>query len=607
MDMWSPALTIGKVILSISSLLNEPNFNDFLCPEVADLYKKNKYEYYKKAREFAEKYADAPPNHEFYYLEGKERIDYELNHFEEMKQKYSQKDPNKDIYITKINDIKWKAKIDREDFEIEFPDNYPYSPPNFTLKKKDYLKEEKIKSIVKKEWSSKVLINDILGYINNFLRLLDLKKSHNKVNENEYLNRKEKTDDLKVINLINLLLKEKCKNNALEEKSQESEKKLKENSLSKGQINQEKKKFEQEIYHLALTDDNKSYFQNEVIENIESEIKSLSFDDLFKIINSQIGLINLGNTCYINSPIQILLHCSIFMEKLLINIKYTSKKTQFTNNFLYVCQKMKNADQAVNIKEFKELIGKKYEIFLGERQNDSQEFLRKLLENISLELNGVENPIPWKDLSNSFSKPKLLRFQLFYEYSRGREKSIITDLFYSIICTTLTCECNYECYPFQELLDIPLLIPKNHNSITIDEILRNFFSIQYVEKLCQKCKKQTKHKQNIKLGSPPEILILSLQRFNNNQIKDESLVDFEEIIDISNFIDYECGYQGETIYNLFAVINHYGNIDSGHYNCYIKLLNKEWYEFNDRTVNKIDFKDIKKENVCTLFYNKITL
>ena len=228
------------------------------------------------------------------------------------------------------------------------------------------------------------------------------------------------------------------------------------------------------------------------------------------------------------------------------------------------------------------------------------------MENISQELNRVENPIPWKDLSNSFSKTKLLRFQLFYEYSRKREKSIITDLFYSIICTTLTCECKYECYPFQELLDIPLLIPKNHNSITINEILRNFFSIQYVEKLCQKCKNQTKHKQNIKLASPSEILILSLQRFKKNQIKDETLVEFEEIIDVSNLIDYECGYQGETIYNLFAVINHYGFIESGHYKCCIKLLNKDWYEFNDSVVNKIDFKDIKKENVYTLFYKKIT-
>ena len=241
-DQWSPALTIGKAILSISSLLNQPNFDDILVPEVAALYKKNKYEYYKKAREFAEKYADAPPNHEFYYLEGKERIDYELNHFEEMKQKSRQINLYQGINITKINDKEWKAKIDREDFEIEFPDNYPYSPPNFTLKKKDYVKEEKIKSIVKKEWSSKILINDILGYICNYLRLLDLKKSHKEFNENEYLNIKEKTDDLKVINLINLLLKEKCKNNALQEKKPELEKNLEENSLDKGQINQEKKR-----------------------------------------------------------------------------------------------------------------------------------------------------------------------------------------------------------------------------------------------------------------------------------------------------------------------------------------------------------------------------
>ena len=600
-DQWSPALTIRTIILSISSLLSQPNFDDYLVPEIAHLYKKNKYEYYKKAREFAEMYADAPPNHEFYYLEGKERIDYELNHFEEMKEKYSEIYPYKAIYLTKINDIKWKAKIDREDFEIEFPDNYPYSPPNFTLTKKDYVIEEKIKSFIKKVWFIKLLIKDILYYIYHFLSLSNLEKSRyefEKINKN--------TDNIKEKNLINLLLKEKCKNNVLEEKNRELEKKLEEYSMDKGQIYQEKKLIEQEINQLNLTDNNKSYFQNEEAENIESKIKSLSFDDLFKIINSRIGLINLGNTCYINSPIQILLHCSIFMEKLLINVKFTSKKTQFTNNLLYVCQKMKNADQVVNIKEFKELIGKKDEIFHGERQNDSQEFLRKLLENISQELNRVENPIPWKDLSNSFLKTKLLRFQLFYEYSRKREKSIITDLFYSIICTTLTCECKYECYPFQELLDIPLLIPKNHNSITINEILRNFFSIQYVEKLCQKCKNQTKHKQNIKLASPSEILILSLQRFKKNQIKDETLVEFEEIIDVSNLIDYECGYQGETIYNLFAVINHYGFIESGHYKCCIKLLNKDWYEFNDSVVNKIDFKDIKKENVYTLFYKKIT-
>jgi len=54
---WSPALTISKVLLSISSLLSEPNPDDPLVPEISKLYKKNKYVYYKKAKEHTLKYA----------------------------------------------------------------------------------------------------------------------------------------------------------------------------------------------------------------------------------------------------------------------------------------------------------------------------------------------------------------------------------------------------------------------------------------------------------------------------------------------------------------------------------------------------------------------
>ena len=41
-DSWSPALTITKVLLSISSLLTDPNPNDPLVPTIAELLIKNK-------------------------------------------------------------------------------------------------------------------------------------------------------------------------------------------------------------------------------------------------------------------------------------------------------------------------------------------------------------------------------------------------------------------------------------------------------------------------------------------------------------------------------------------------------------------------------------
>jgi len=54
-DKWSPANTINSVILSIISLLNDPNPDSPLNAEAATLYRKSKREYYLKIRNFLSK------------------------------------------------------------------------------------------------------------------------------------------------------------------------------------------------------------------------------------------------------------------------------------------------------------------------------------------------------------------------------------------------------------------------------------------------------------------------------------------------------------------------------------------------------------------------
>merc|ERR1719223_2193756 len=56
-DQWSPALTISKVLLSISSLLTDPNPNDPLVPEIAQVYLKDRAKHDRTAKEWVRKYA----------------------------------------------------------------------------------------------------------------------------------------------------------------------------------------------------------------------------------------------------------------------------------------------------------------------------------------------------------------------------------------------------------------------------------------------------------------------------------------------------------------------------------------------------------------------
>eukprot|EP00010_Vexillifera_abyssalis_P007259 CAMPEP_0201546010 /NCGR_PEP_ID=MMETSP0173_2-20130828/2407_1 /ASSEMBLY_ACC=CAM_ASM_000268 /TAXON_ID=218659 /ORGANISM="Vexillifera sp., Strain DIVA3 564/2" /LENGTH=147 /DNA_ID=CAMNT_0047954581 /DNA_START=64 /DNA_END=507 /DNA_ORIENTATION=+ len=56
-ENWSPALTISKVLLSICSLLTDPNPDDPLVPDIAHIYKTDRKQYDATASEWTRKFA----------------------------------------------------------------------------------------------------------------------------------------------------------------------------------------------------------------------------------------------------------------------------------------------------------------------------------------------------------------------------------------------------------------------------------------------------------------------------------------------------------------------------------------------------------------------
>ena len=57
-NQWSPALTISKVLLSICSLLTDPNPDDPLEPDIANLYKSNLDNFNNTAKEWTTNFAN---------------------------------------------------------------------------------------------------------------------------------------------------------------------------------------------------------------------------------------------------------------------------------------------------------------------------------------------------------------------------------------------------------------------------------------------------------------------------------------------------------------------------------------------------------------------
>ena len=326
--------------------------------------------------------------------------------------------------------------------------------------------------------------------------------------------------------------------------------------------------------------------------------------ELNYIIASTNGLTNLGNTCFMNTCLQILIHSEDFIQRLLTKSSCLSKYTPITSKFYNLCKEMLKPQSSINPIEFKQKFGSKHSLFRGYGQNDTQEFCRILLEDMNIELNEVRHKAPYKELVTK-GKSKIECDQEFDELFRSRESSIVIDSFYGQIINIFTCNyCKYRSYSFQKVLDLPLLLGNND----LYDLLDDYFKEEsiYFETKCEKCnKRKIRHTKETKISRPPNILILSFQRINwRTQRKNNCKVNFYEELNIQKYIDEECGHGNEYKYTLYGIGNHSGTINFGHYYAYIKLNNKAWYEFNDSMVSKIGYIDLNSSNAYTLFYKK---
>ena len=105
-------------------------------------------------------------------------------------------------------------------------------------------------------------------------------------------------------------------------------------------------------------------------------------------------------------------------------------------------------------------------------------------------------------------------------------------------------------------------------------------------------------------------MIIHLKRFKSKHTfrhrKNTSKVDFPIVgLDLKQFLPLEIMETEDAIYDLFAISNHSGGLDGGHYYCYAKNpLNNFWYCFNDSSVRRLSTESLCTSGAYMLFYER---
>jgi ubiquitin C-terminal hydrolase len=338
-------------------------------------------------------------------------------------------------------------------------------------------------------------------------------------------------------------------------------------------------------------------------------------------IYGRTGIANMGNTCFLNSCMQVINHTYELNELLSSSgfnklLKIDTDDTKLMSEWIDLHKVMWSGNGTVMPTKFVHnvhMIAKKkgVELFTGFAQNDMPEFLLFIIDCMHNSISRCVNMnISGTPMNNKDIMATKCYNMLKTVYSK--EYSEIMNLFYGIYVSEIISKdlTTYHAMKPEHffILDLPIF-NNDHPFNNIYECLNHYTQSETLSGDNSWFNEKTKQKEEvvkqISFWSFPKIFVVVLKRFTpDGQRKITSKVDFPvNNLDLSAYVK---GYnQSSYVYDLYGICNHFGGTTGGHYTAFVKNAKNEWIHYNDDLIEDIKQEsDLITPNAYCLFYRK---
>lgn len=332
----------------------------------------------------------------------------------------------------------------------------------------------------------------------------------------------------------------------------------------------------------------------------------------------KIGLTNIGNTCFMNSAIQCLIHIPEFRD-IFLNIKNINKgqETEVAFNWTKLVRALWDKEETVvSVRPItfytsfcKYVFKKGLDQFRGYGQNDVQEFIVLLLDilhesmkkrcviNINGKIQNEQDQCAY-DAASSWKSYFQDGYSKVISNFYGQLKSGIIDCnTEKVLSNSYDPICHFNLpIPDTEMFEGEDIIPDIYDCFDLfceEEELEDSFKYK---------NKEYTVKKKIDVWKFPSLLMVTFKRFDMMLRKNSQKIEFPvKNLDLTKFCS---GYSNTSPhkFDLVGVCNHSGNLRGGHYYAHCLCHDDKWRQFNDKFVSVISDEDIVTDAAYVLFY-----